>query len=256
MSLSLKDGETTSLRGQVVVVTGGSRGIGREIVGRFAARGANVVIASRKGDACEAVAAEIMQAYDVRALAVECNVSSWADCDHLVSVVHEQFGVVHTLVNNAGLSPRYEALDEVGEALFDKVIAVNLRGPFRLTALIAKGMARAGGGSVINIGSVESAVPSPEALPYAAAKAGLRALSDGFAQAFGPWVRVNTVEAGPILSDVARAWSDEVRAGLPARLALRRCGQPAEVADAVLYLASDAASFITGATLRVDGGYR
>ncbi|WP_375001143.1 SDR family NAD(P)-dependent oxidoreductase [Aeromicrobium sp. CTD01-1L150] len=246
----------THFDGRVAVVTGGSRGIGREVVQRLAERGAHVVVASRKLGDCQAVADGVAGRFAVRALPVKCNVSSWDDCDRLVDVVYETFGSVDVLVNNAGLSPRYDSLDGVSESLFDKVVAVNLRGPFRLTSLIGSRMMRGSGGVVVNVGSVEATRPSPDSLPYAASKAGLAALSKGFARAFGPTVRVNTIEAGPILTDVADSWPADLRESIGKQLALGRCGEPGEVADAVMYLASDEASFVSGATLNVDGGYR
>lgn len=138
----------------------------------FAGRGASVVIASRKLDSCRALADEITTTYAVPALPVACNVSDWDQCEALVDRVLAEFGTIDVLVNNAGLSPLYPSLDQVTEALFDKVIAVNLKGPFRLAALVGTRMAQHDGGSIINIGSVEAIRPSADALPYAAAKAG------------------------------------------------------------------------------------
>src|SRR4051812_49326375 len=124
------------LSGKVALVTGGSRGLGREMVLAFAQRGADVVVASRKLDACEAVAREVEERFGRRALAAAANVSDWGQCDALVDAAYGEFGRVDVLVNNAGLSPLYGRLDELEESLFDKVLAVNLKGPFRLTALI------------------------------------------------------------------------------------------------------------------------
>ncbi|NYJ08686.1 SDR family NAD(P)-dependent oxidoreductase [Petropleomorpha daqingensis] len=244
------------LRGRVVLVTGGSRGLGREMVLAFAERGASVVVASRKLDACRAVADEVAERFGVEALPVGVNVSDWAQCDRLVEAAYDRFGRVDVLVNNAGLSPLYPSLSEVSPELFDKVIGVNLRGPFRLTALIGERMAAADGGSVVNIGSVEAARPQPLALPYAAAKAGLHALTEGFARAYGPSVRVNTVQAGPFLTDIAQHWPPGLREEMEQHLVLGRCGEPAEIVGAVLFLATSASSYVTGSVLRVDGGWR
>jgi NAD(P)-dependent dehydrogenase (short-subunit alcohol dehydrogenase family) len=136
------------------------------------------------------------------------------------------------------------------------VIAVNLRGPFRLTAVIGTRMAAGDGGSVINIGSVEAIRPHPNALPYAAAKGGLHILSEGFAQAFGPNVRVNTIQAGPFLTDIATNWGEGVKEELEAMVALGRCAEASEIVGAAMYFATSASSFTTGAVLRVDGGWR
>jgi NAD(P)-dependent dehydrogenase (short-subunit alcohol dehydrogenase family) len=245
-----------TLGGKVVVVTGGSRGLGRAMVNGFASRGADVVIASRKVECCAALADEIVAAHGVRAMPVACNVSDWDQCGALIDQVWEQFGRLDVLVNNAGLSPLYPSLPEVSEQLFDKVIGVNLRGPFRLSALAGARMAEHGGGSIINVGSVEAIRPNPESLPYAAAKAGLHVLTEGFARAFGPSVRVNTIQCGPFLTDISESWPEELRQRLERTLALGRCGTPEEVVDAALYFATDASSFVTGAVLRVDGGMK
>jgi NAD(P)-dependent dehydrogenase (short-subunit alcohol dehydrogenase family) len=165
------------LNGKVAVVTGGSRGLGREIVLAFAEHGADVVIASRRLESCEALAATVRERHGRRALAVSANVSDWAQCDALADAAYEEFGRVDVLVNNAGLSPLYASLETLEEGLFDKVIAVNLKGPFRLTANIGARMASDGGGSIINVSSVGAIRPNPAFLPYAAAKAGLNALT-------------------------------------------------------------------------------
>ncbi|MGY1811124.1 SDR family NAD(P)-dependent oxidoreductase [Blastococcus sp. SYSU D00669] len=244
------------LDGKVALVTGGSRGMGREMVHAFAERGARVVIASRKLENCRSLADEVEQRYGVEALPVAVNVSDWEQCDRLADAVHDRFGRVDVLVNNAGLSPLYPSLPEVTAELFDKVIGVNLRGPFRLTALIGTRMAEGDGGTVVNIGSVEAIRPQALALPYAAAKAGLHVLTEGFAQALAPKVRVNTVQAGPFLTDIATHWPDGMRERVEGAVALGRCAEPGEIVGAVLFLATSASSYVTGAVLRVDGGWR
>ncbi|MFO1200296.1 MAG: SDR family oxidoreductase [Burkholderiaceae bacterium] len=242
------------LTGKVAVVTGGSRGMGREMVLAFAEHGADVVIASRKLDACEAVAQQV-RAMGRRALAVATNVSRWADCDALVERAYAEFGKVDVLVNDAGLSPLYGKLSDVTEELFDKVVGVNLKGPYRLGALVGERMAAGDGGSIINVSSTASANPAPTAEPYGAAKAGVNNLTRSFAFAFGPKVRVNCIMAGPFLTDISKAWdmaAFEKRA--QTTMALRRGGQASEIVGAALYFASAASSFTTGAVLRVDGG--
>jgi NAD(P)-dependent dehydrogenase (short-subunit alcohol dehydrogenase family) len=239
---------------KVAVVTGGSRGMGREMVEAFAAAGATVVIASRKLEACEELAESVRAAFGVTALPVACNVSSWSDCDALIDTVYGEFGKVDVLVNNAGLSPLYSGEDSVTEALFDKVIGVNLKGPFRLAAAIGTRMVAAGGGSIINVSSGAAIRPHPGELPYAAAKAGLNCLTEGLAQAFGPTVRVNCIMAGPFRTDISKAWTPEVMASMQRRSALGRVGEPSEIVGAAMYFATEASSFTTGAVLRVDGG--
>jgi NAD(P)-dependent dehydrogenase (short-subunit alcohol dehydrogenase family) len=247
------DASRFDLTGKVALVTGGSRGLGREMALAFARAGADVIVASRKLDACEAAAREI-EGLGRRALPVACHVGEWAAVDRLVATAYDEFGRVDVLVNNAGMSPLYPSLPEVGEALWDKVLAVNLKGPFRLTALVGQRMAGGDGGSVINVSSVAAIRPTPLETPYAAAKAGLNAITVAFAHAFGPRVRVNCIMAGPFATDISRAWPPEVVEHFRRTAALGRVGRPDEVVGAALYFASDASSFTTGAILRVDGG--
>jgi NAD(P)-dependent dehydrogenase (short-subunit alcohol dehydrogenase family) len=243
------------LTGTVAVVTGGSRGLGREMCLAFARHGANVVVASRKVEACQTLADEITAETGRRALAVGCHVGRWADCDALVETALAEFGRVDVLVNNAGMSPLYPSLGDVSEELFDKVIGVNLKGPFRLSALVGEHMAAHGGGSIINISSIASVAPSAGETPYAAAKAGLNALTLSTARAFGPTVRVNTIMAGPFLTDISLAWDLERFAETAKRtIPLQRGGEPHEIVGAALFLASRASSYTTGATIKVDGG--
>jgi NAD(P)-dependent dehydrogenase (short-subunit alcohol dehydrogenase family) len=243
------------LHGKVAVVTGGSRGLGAEMVRAFARCGADVVIASRKVAACEALAHDIRESTGRRALAVGCHMGRWNDVDGLVAAVLDEMGVPDIVVNNAGMAPLYPSLSECGEDLFDKVIGVNLKGPFRLSALMGERMAAERGGSIINISSIGASHPQPTDLPYAAAKAGLDALTLGFAAAYGPRVRVNTIAVGPFLTDIAQAWNVEAfEAYAKERYALGRLGRPEEIVGAALFLGSDDSSFVTGSTVTVDGG--
>ncbi|MCP4682334.1 MAG: SDR family NAD(P)-dependent oxidoreductase [Desulfobacterales bacterium] len=145
-----------NLTGKVALVTGGSRGMGREMVLAFAEAGADVVITSRKIEACEKLAAEIETNTGRRALPYACNVGDWEQIDDLVEAAYKQFGNIDILVNNAGMSPIYENLVDVSEALYDKVLSVNLKGPFRLTTLVGTRMAAGSGGSIINISSTDN----------------------------------------------------------------------------------------------------
>jgi NAD(P)-dependent dehydrogenase (short-subunit alcohol dehydrogenase family) len=228
--------------------------MGREMALAFAAHGADVIVASRKLDACEAVASDI-RAMGRRALPVAAHVGRWDDCDALVHLAYAQFGKVDVLVNNAGMSPLYGKLSEVTEAMFDKVVGVNLKGPYRLSALIGERMEAGEGGSIINISSVAAANPAPHAEPYGAAKAGLNNLTRSLAFAFGPTVRVNSIMAGPFLTDISKAWDmEKFKERAATSIALRRGGEANEIVGAALYFASSASSFTTGAVLRVDGG--
>jgi NAD(P)-dependent dehydrogenase (short-subunit alcohol dehydrogenase family) len=242
------------LTGKVALVTGGSRGLGREMCLAFAEAGASVAVASRKLDACVALADEITTSTGVKAAGFGCNVARWEECDRLVDEVYTTFGAVDVLVNNAGSSPHYPSLAEVGEDLFDKVIALNLKGPFRLAALIGTRMAAAGGGSIINISSVGAVMPDPNALPYSAAKAGLNAMTVGMARTFAPTVRVNCIMPGLFLTDISKAWDEKTSVQLKRKIPLRRVGEPSEIVGAALYLASPASSYTTGTILTVDGG--
>lgn len=246
--------ELFDLTGRVVLVTGGSRGLGREMAMAAARCGADVVIASRNLDACVATAGEIEAATGRATLPYGVHVGRWDELPGLVDAAYARFGKVDALINNAGMSPLYDSLGAVTEKLFDAVVNLNLKGPFRLSALVGERMVAAGRGSIVNVSSTGSIRPGPAILPYAAAKAGLNALTEGLAAALGPFVRVNTLMAGPFATDVARHWDPEVTATQMSAHALRRVGAPVEVAGAALYLASDASSYTTGATLRVDGG--
>lgn len=237
--------------GKTALVTGGSRGLGRAIVLGLAAQGANVVIASRKIENCEAVAQEARQ-LGVRALPVACHVGRWDALDALVDAAVAEFGRIDILVNNAGMSPLAESSVATTEALFDKIVGVNLKAPFRLSALVGTHMAENGSGSIVNISSVGADFPSPNNGPYAASKAALNTLTMAFAREFGPAVRVNTIMPGSFRTDVAKAWPADKEAKTPA--ALRRFGEPEEIVSAVLYLASESSSFTTGSIIRVDGG--
>jgi NAD(P)-dependent dehydrogenase (short-subunit alcohol dehydrogenase family) len=242
------------LTGKVALVTGGSRGLGRAMSLAFAAHGADVIIASRKLEACETVAQEV-RGMGRRALAVSAHVGRWDACDALIEQAYAAFGRVDILVNNAGMSPLYEKLSEVSEEMFDKVIGLNLKGPFRLSAVIGERMMEGAGGSIINISSIAAANPAPKSEPYGAAKAGLNNLTRSFAFAFGPKVRVNSIMAGPFLTDISKAWDLEAfQKRAETSMALRRGGQADEVVGAALYFASAASSFTTAAVLRVDGG--
>ena len=240
------------LSGKVAVVTGGSRGMGREIVKAYAEQGADVVIASRKLENCEALADEIRQTTGRTALGIACHVGQWADCDALIASTLDRFGRLDILVNNAGMSPLYDKLADVSEALYDKTLAVNLKGPFRLGVLAGTYMAEHDGGAIINVGTIGSLIASVAELPYACAKAGLNSLTVGLAEAFAPKVRVNAILPGAFGTDITKAWTEQMRSG--AGIPLQRIAEPDEIVGAAVYLASDAASYTTGAAIRVDGG--
>ncbi len=246
--------ELLDLGGKVALVTGGSRGIGRAVAEGLAVAGADVVIASRKLQNCEAAARQIAEATGRRAVAIACHVGRWDDCDRLFEAVYDRFGRCDILVNNAGMSPAYDGLSSVSEELYDKVQATNARGPFRLSVLIGERMANGDGGSIINISSVGSWRPNPIDLPYSMAKASLNALTLGLAGAWAPKVRVNLVLPSATQTDLSSGWPDEVKARVAASNPMQRMATPEDIVGACVFLASDAAGYINGAQLAVDGG--
>jgi NAD(P)-dependent dehydrogenase (short-subunit alcohol dehydrogenase family) len=240
---------------KVVVITGGSRGLGKAMAHGFAAEGAKLAIVSRKLDVCDATAAELRDAYGTDTFTRSTHVGDWNDLDQMVEDVIARFGRIDVLVNNAGMSPLYPSLSDVSEALFDKVVSVNLKGPFRLMATVGERMIQGAGGAIINISSTASVNKSPTSEPYGAAKAGLNGLTRSFAAAYGPKVRVNCIMAGPFLTDIADAWdmdafNERARTSIP----MQRGGHPDEVVAAALYFAGPGAGFTTGAILAIDGG--
>ena len=238
------------LTGKIALITGGSRGLGLQMVRTFAAHGADIIIVSRKLDACEAAAEEVRE-LGRRALAISAHVGKWDEIDRMIETAYAAFGRVDILVNNAGMSPAQPS-HQVGEALFDSVINLNFKGPFHLAALVAKRMADGDGGVIINVSSSGALIPLPQVVVYSGAKSALNAMSKSFAHEYGPKVRVNTLSAGPFLTDIAKAWTAEARES--ADNALGRPGRPEEVVTTALYLASPASSFTTGALVQVDGG--
>jgi len=238
------------LTGKVALITGGSRGLGLQMTRAFAERGADVIVASRKLDACEEAAKEV-RAMGRRALAVSAHAGRWDDIDRLIEVAYAEFGRVDILVNNAGMSPRVPS-HEVTEQLFDSVMNLNFKGPFRLASQVAKRMADGDGGVIINISSSGSLIPLPEVIVYGGAKSALNAMTVSLSHEYAPKVRVNTISPGPFLTDIAKAWTEEARQ--TANNALHRPGRPEEIVTAALFLASPSSSFTTGALIRVDGG--
>ena len=245
------------LSGKTAIITGGSRGLGQQMALAFADHGANVVVASRKLENCEAVAEQI-RAKGVRAKAIAYHAASWADADRLAAESIAEFGTIDILVNNAGMSPLYPSLVDVTEELYDKVMGVNLKGPFRLSALMGAHMvARGVQGSIINVSSIASLRPSANEVVYGAAKAAINNLTEGLARTYGPHVRVNCLLPGPFLTDISKAWDmEQFTKRAKTSYALERGGEPHEIVGAALYFASGASSYTTGSLLRIDGGPR
>jgi NAD(P)-dependent dehydrogenase (short-subunit alcohol dehydrogenase family) len=238
------------LSDRVALVTGGSRGLGRQMVLAFAEHGADVIVASRKLENCEKMALEVRK-LGRRALPFAVHAAKWDEIDRLVDAAYSEFGRVDVLVNNAGMSPPMPS-HEVTEDLFDSVVGLNFKGPFRLASQVAKRMYDGEGGVIINVSSTGALLPLPGVIPYGSAKAALNAMTRSLAAEYGPKVRVNTLSPGPFLTDISKAWPEEQRER--ADNALGRPGNPEEIVTAALFLASPASSFTSGALVRVDGG--
>lgn len=241
-----------NFRGKVALVTGGSQGLGYAMVMALAERGADVIIASRKLENCERVAEEVRQ-MGRRALAVSAHVGRWDQCDRLIEESYAAFGRVDILINNAGMSPACPS-HEVTEKLFDAVLNLNFKGPFRLSSAIAHRMSDGSGGCIINISSNGAFMALPGVVPYGSAKAALNAMTVSLAAEYGPKVRVCGISAGPFMTPAHTDWDEATVAKI--KNAVGRPGQTDEIVAAVLLLASDASSYTTGAVLRVDGGQR
>ncbi len=241
--------------GKVALVTGGSRGLGYQMVKAFAERGADVIVASRKLENCEKVAEEA-RALGRRALAISAHAGKWPDCDRLIEEAYAAFGHVDILVNNAGMSPRAPS-HEVSEALFDSVVNLNFKGPFRLATQIGKrmfdrGEATGEGGCIINVTSSGSLMPLPQVVPYGSSKAALNAMSKSLAWEYAPHVRVNTLSPGAFRTDIVEAWPDKGRGPIP--IPRGHAADPQDIVTAALFLASPASANVTGSLVRCDGG--
>lgn len=240
--------------GQKVVITGGSRGLGFEMARAFSSLGAEVIIASRKLESCEAAAQKISAETGGRVHSYRLHAADWDQCTEFAHTVWKEHGKIDVLVNNAGSSPLYDKVTDISEELYDKVIGLNLKGPFRLSALLGEKMVESGGGAIVNISSIASLRPKPDTVPYSAAKSGLNATTIALAHTYGPEVRVNAVVPGTFLTDISQHWDQEAFAQRAQSFAAKRGGEPEEIVGAVLYLSSSLATYTTGALLTVDGG--
>jgi NAD(P)-dependent dehydrogenase (short-subunit alcohol dehydrogenase family) len=242
------------LTDKVAVITGAARGIGLATAQALAEAGALVVLTDMNAEMLESAAADLTSK-GFRVETERLDVTDSSAAQRVNDAVVARHGRVDVLVNNAGSSPLYPSLVEVSEELFDKTLAVNLKGAFRLSALVGTRMADGDGGVIINVSSIAALAPTPVELPYALAKAGLNALTAGLSKAFGPTVRVNAIMPGPFLTDISRAWDmDAFQRRADEAIPLRRGGRPEEIVGAALYLASDASSYTSGSVITVDGG--
>ena len=239
------------LAGRVCIVTGGAQGIGEACVRRFAREGAQVVIADIDDARGAALAAELGGVY------LHCDVGNKPQVDALVAQAMAAHGRIDVLVNNAGIFKAADFLD-MTEADFDAVLRVNLKGAFLMGQAVAREMARAGKGSIVNMSSVNGVLAIPTIAGYNVSKGGINQLTRVMALSLADkGIRVNAVAPGTIATELAAQavlTSEEAKARIMSRTPMRRLGEPSEIADTVAYLASDAASYITGEIVVVDGG--
>ncbi|MGH7293903.1 MAG: SDR family oxidoreductase [Polyangiaceae bacterium] len=248
-----------TLEGKVCLVTGGSRGIGEAIVRTFAAHGARVVLAARKPDGVAAVADSIAKEHGPdRVLGIAAHAGKEDECARLVAAAIERFGRVDVLVNNAGTNPYFGPMLNIDAGAWDKTFETNLKGYFWCARDVARSaIARGAPASIVNVASVAGLVGTPLQGTYAATKAAIISMTKTLAVELGPSkIRVNAIAPGFIDTRLASAIlkNDELLQRVVARTPLGRYGVPDEIAGGALYLASDAASFLTGHTLVIDGG--
>ncbi len=246
-----------SLEGKVAIITGGSRGIGRAIALEYAGAGADVVVASRKLDACKTAAGEIKK-LGGRALAVAAHTGKPEQLEKLVDETLKQFGKVDILVNNAGTNPHFGATIDIEKGAWDKTFEVNVDGVFFLTQLVVNKWMREHGGVIINMASVAGLRPAPMTGTYSVTKAALIMLTEVLAAELGVFgIRVNAIAPGFIRTDMSKAvWTSDMFKVRSKMFPVPRLGETEDIVGAALYLASDASAFMTGETIVIDGGAR
>lgn len=245
------------LDGRVALVTGGARGLGRVMAEALASAGASVVLTSRDGNTASEVARTIAAAAGSKTLGVALEVTRAKAVEEVVALTIESFGSIDILVNNAGINIR-GPIEELSEAQWDEVIDTNLKGAWLCCRAVARPMKQAGWGRVINISSMLGEVSMPDRTPYSSSKGGMTMLTKTLAL---EWARhgicVNALCPGPFTTEINLPLlnNPEKRAAVEAKLPVGRWGEPSELGPAVVFFASEAASFITGSTLMIDGGY-
>jgi len=244
------------LSGKVALVTGSTRGIGKSIAEQMARAGARVVVSSRKAEACDQVRAEFeKQGFEV--LAQPCNVSRKEELQALVDATVQRWGRIDIAVSNAASNPYYGPLAAIPDDAFDKIFNNNVKSVLWLASMTLPGMAERGGGSYITVGSIGGIIANTVIGAYGMSKAADHMLVKNLAAEWGPKnVRVNAIAPGLIKTDFARAlWEDpKRRAEREAATPLRRLGEPQDIGGIAVFLASDAAAFITGQCIVADGG--
>ena len=246
----------SQLKDKIAIVTGASRGIGKSIAEVFGREGATVVICGRKQSTLDQVAAEF-KGGDGRVVPMACHVGRMEELEQMVDATMRQFGRIDILVNNAATNIAQGPAIEMDDGQFDKMVEVNLKSTYRLTRLVAPGMCERGSGSIINIASIAGLRPQYHGLLYSMTKAALIMMTQSYAVELGPkGVRVNAIAPGLVQTVLSEYyWKDPNRfQQLMAHQPIRHLGQPPEIAEVALMLASDASSYLTGQTIIVDGG--
>ena len=246
------------LTGQVAVITGSTKGIGRAIAMRMAEHGAKVVVSSRNQSTCDGVAAEIHSLFGKdRAAAIACNINDAGQLQSLVAEAEKQLGGISCLICNAALNPHFGPSQEIPDSAFDKVMHANIGSVHRLCRLVLPGMAKAGGGSVIIVSSIAGLKGSDSLGAYAISKAADMQIARNLAVEWGPSnIRVNCIAPGLVRTDFAKAlWENpKTYEATVAKYPLRRIGEPDDIAGAAVFLASQAGAFTTGQSIVIDGG--
>jgi NAD(P)-dependent dehydrogenase (short-subunit alcohol dehydrogenase family) len=242
------------LDGKVALVTGASRGIGKAIAGAFVASGASVMLSSRKPDALEAAAGDLRPDGDAQVDVFAANAGDAAAAEACVAATMARFGHIDVLVNNAATNPYMGAMIDIDLPRLDKTHEVNLRGPFVWSQLVWRASMADRGGSILNVSSIGGLTVETSLGHYNVTKAALLHLTRSLAKELAPGVRVNAIAPGLVKTDMARALWEPNEAAMSAIVPLGRLGEPADIAAAAVFLSSDAASWITGTTMVVDGG--
>ena len=252
----MKQAESFDLTGRVALVTGASRGIGEAIAHLLARHGAHVIASSRRADGCESVAAAIRQAGG-SAEAHPCHIGEVDQIEAIFAHIKARHGRVDILVNNAATNPYFGPIQDTDLGAFQKTLDVNVRGYFYMSAAAVKIMATHGGGAIVNVASVNAVVPGMNQGIYSITKSAVVGMTKAFARECAPLgVRVNALLPGLTRTRLAGALLEgEHRKQWEANIPMARPAEPAEMAGAVLYLVSDAASYTTGVALNVDGGF-
>ncbi len=246
------------LSGRTALVTGGTRGLGNAMARGLAEAGADVVITGRKQEGCDAAAAELAELTGRNVVGIACHMGEWAEIDTLLACANEAVGGLDILVNNAGINPVFMPIADITESYLDKLLAVNFKGPVRLAQLVGAQMIERGGGSIINIVTIGAYNGGPGVGPYSASKAALLNMTRVMAWEWAQHkVRVNAVAPGPFDTDMMRGAEAAIpgfNEGAAAATLQKRVADPDEIIGMIVYLASDASTFVTGGDFKVAGG--